>query len=773
MKALLYLLQVSACTGIFYLFYYVFLRRLTFFTINRWYLLASLLISFIIPAITIPVSTTEPSAIMQPVIYIQHAQIVNEPAKVLANNEAVAGSQIDWMLTLRYIYMVMALISITHLLISIALFFWRAKSEKLLQIGHVKVLKADKLLGNSSFLNVIFINDAGLDPAEIKQIIAHELLHVSLFHSADRLIARLVQVILWFNPFAYLYIRAIEENHEFEVDHIAANNDDKGMYATLLFKLASSGQDYLFHGFSKVPIKKRIVMLFNQPTKNMKKAVYLFMLPLVAISCLAFANLKKDDKVIATAKAKKQNKAKLRQTDSALMRMQKYYTDARLARMTEVQKAEVAYQYTDDAKEKRALASAVMNAKTLTLKITAVDNDKKGLPVGLVGEYNGNKYEIASNYGRAKHLNMLIKIGDEVTITPFHSDFMFRKDKPVTIEPAIVVKNGAKIYQLAEADKIPVYPFLSEENKVKYAEGQVSFIVKYPNGKWKTALFETVNGYKFDLSFKPDAPDLNNITEGDHVRLRFMHEVKRRAKEYKVSEWVSITTYQQEYKNPDLFINYYTEASSASAPNSAVWKDPVFSKESNAIPPLGFGNEMRLMIKPLNGKAIFPNFKSEAPLAVLTEYNSILKNYHIDTPANHPILERSPFSIEDQKTLENLYGQMSEKQQIQLLVSFGVIYAPFQKVYVPVRYFNWFKNQSQYSIWIDNKRVSNRDLAKFEASDFAFYHITGLNPTAAKIENAKYEVNLMTPAFFTNYSRQRVARKMYYTMPVSAYQGKI
>lgn len=46
MKAVIYLLQVFACSAIFYLFYFLLLRRLTFFTINRWYLLGILLLSF-------------------------------------------------------------------------------------------------------------------------------------------------------------------------------------------------------------------------------------------------------------------------------------------------------------------------------------------------------------------------------------------------------------------------------------------------------------------------------------------------------------------------------------------------------------------------------------------------------------------------------------------------------------------------------------------------------------------------------------------------------
>jgi hypothetical protein len=44
MNAVVYLFQVSACMGIFYLFYYLLLSRYTFFTINRWYLIVTLAI---------------------------------------------------------------------------------------------------------------------------------------------------------------------------------------------------------------------------------------------------------------------------------------------------------------------------------------------------------------------------------------------------------------------------------------------------------------------------------------------------------------------------------------------------------------------------------------------------------------------------------------------------------------------------------------------------------------------------------------------------------
>lgn len=297
MKTLIYLLQVSACTGIFYSFYFLFLRRLTFFTLNRWYLLATLLLSLVIPALTFTVDTVKPSPMMQPVIYVQNIQQVAQPVQITTGNDAPAKQEFDWMNASRIAYISIAVLSLAHLLFTLIAFLLRARSKKLMEIGNVKVIKAGKKGGNSSFLNVIFINDDELEPEEVKQIIAHELLHVKLMHSADRIIARVVQIGLWFNPFAYLYMRSIEENHEFEVDRIAAGEDEKGLYAQLLFKLAVSGRSYLFHSFSKVPLKNRIAMLFHKPTSNMKRIIYLLVLPVVVISCLAFANLKQGAKL--------------------------------------------------------------------------------------------------------------------------------------------------------------------------------------------------------------------------------------------------------------------------------------------------------------------------------------------------------------------------------------------------------------------------------------------------------------------------------------------
>src|SRR5687768_11786727 len=63
MEWLMYLLKVSACLLAFYALYFLFFKNKTFFHANRFYLLTSLLVSFIIPLtqLSVPASTMLPN----------------------------------------------------------------------------------------------------------------------------------------------------------------------------------------------------------------------------------------------------------------------------------------------------------------------------------------------------------------------------------------------------------------------------------------------------------------------------------------------------------------------------------------------------------------------------------------------------------------------------------------------------------------------------------------------------------------------------------------
>ncbi len=308
MSAIIYLLQVSACMAIFYGFYYFMLNRLTFFTINRYYLLFTMLLSFVIPLLTIHLHEADNYPhVMQQVVYVNTLQNVQAYTFAAPSPKKIIEPGINWLQVLKMVYWLVAAGLFTHLVIVLIGFFSKLKYRKVDRIGNVNILRGNKKLTNGSFLNYIFLNDNELSADELQQIIAHEMLHVKYLHSVDRIIAKIIQIILWFNPSVYLYARSIEENHEFEVDREIARSTNKNNYADLLLHLSVAKQGMLYHSFSKVPLKKRITMLFNKPSAKMKRVIYIGIIPVVVISCLAFARLKSDDK----PNAKKQVDKKL------------------------------------------------------------------------------------------------------------------------------------------------------------------------------------------------------------------------------------------------------------------------------------------------------------------------------------------------------------------------------------------------------------------------------------------------------------------------------
>ncbi|MGY3212787.1 M56 family metallopeptidase [Mucilaginibacter sp. HD30] len=553
MNAVVYLFQVSACMGIFYLFYYLLLNRYTFFTINRWYLIITLAISFIIPLLTITVQHQDayPQVIKQ-VVYINQMQT---PQPVLVTNEAPAQVQINWMALVRLIYMVAVTGLLIRLLLIVVKFFTRIKNTKRTKIGGILIVKGDEELRNGSFFNYIFLNDDELSADELEQIIAHEMLHVKRYHSVDRMLVKIAQVFLWFNPFVYLYARAIEENHEFEVDRAVSSSTDRNKYAELLFHLSVAKQGTLYHNFSMVPLKKRITMLFTKPTNRMKKVIYLLVLPVVLISCLAFAKLKNEGSI----KIKRSPASVVADTTVKVKYRQKSkLTPAQRKAQDEGFKKMQAYFESPEGKRKMALSESI-RSKVITVDILGDYNSKEGMFRGkMVREKSsGNEFLLLSWYGQEKQLNSQLNKGDEVNMKIFGAGVS--PDRPVTITPAYVIKGGKEIFRLVEAEKIPQYPFLYEANKVRFADGQITNITKYSDGKWKTAVFERVNGYKFNLSFKSDAPNLDIIKEGDHVTLRFIHEVKTGDKTYNIKDWVAISTDIKDYgiKNPEWFNKFY------------------------------------------------------------------------------------------------------------------------------------------------------------------------------------------------------------------------
>lgn len=281
-----YLLKVSICLGLFFGSYMLFLKKLSFFKTNRVYLLATLLLSFVIPSLRF-----ERNADIAPDHFLngynpaeQFTSRSLEP--ITLNNELnpLPVSELFFHLYLlvtiillcRGVFKVYQLISYT--------------SGDFVRIEDLKVIYKNAGFVNCSFFNYVFIDKSSLTAGEMQILLKHEQVHARQFHTFDKLILLICKALFWFNPIIYWYEKALEEVHEFEADTITANVFSADIYAHLLIELATKKvSNPALHSFSKHPLKARITMLFATASTTRMKWSYLTILPLIICLSWLFA----------------------------------------------------------------------------------------------------------------------------------------------------------------------------------------------------------------------------------------------------------------------------------------------------------------------------------------------------------------------------------------------------------------------------------------------------------------------------------------------------
>ena len=280
-----YLLKVSACLTLFFAFYLVFLRKLTFFKANRFYLLSALLLSFVIPALNVDIERVAPQIAIEQVKpqQIQIGHIMSQ------NTTQAVQESFNWSFLLTIIYS----LAVTSLLLLAA---WRLFQLLKHTAGHTHRVNGLKLVPkstgftNCSFLNYVFIDQQNLSEQELTLLLRHEEVHAKQYHSLDKLVLTIIKAVLWFNPVIYFYDKALEQMHEYEADESTSADLGTQSYATLLLRLATQDHQMpMVHNFVKSPIKERIKMLYQSKSKNMKKMSYVLALPIATVLVWGFA----------------------------------------------------------------------------------------------------------------------------------------------------------------------------------------------------------------------------------------------------------------------------------------------------------------------------------------------------------------------------------------------------------------------------------------------------------------------------------------------------
>lgn len=259
---MIYLLLVNITLTLCYLLYALFIKRLTFFQLNRLYLLGAVLLSLVIPiGLFIDISAF---GIMEKTVPSLEIPAILADDFLLAN-ASNAGFSIGELL--HKLYWTGVLLAGAWMLLRL--------------LYACSLIKRKRKDGNFSFFHQVVLREKG---EASQSIFEHEQVHVRQGHSYDIMLLELVRVFNWFNPIWHSYLKEIKFQHECIADECCA--EDKVAYAELLVAQAMHVESaYFIHEFSnKSILKNRIMMLFKDKSKKRSKWLYFSFAPIALLA---------------------------------------------------------------------------------------------------------------------------------------------------------------------------------------------------------------------------------------------------------------------------------------------------------------------------------------------------------------------------------------------------------------------------------------------------------------------------------------------------------
>lgn len=291
---LVYLVQSGISLSVLYIIYWLFMRKDTYFSINRFYLIVSVIFAFALPLlnISLPFTGSNPND-----VYLLEAI-------------TITPGLISESMTQHYnVYQIFEIVYLTGVAIFSLRFIFQLWQIGLLvyKYGISKNEGFFLVITNPrftpfSFFNIIFLGNDINDRKVIDKIITHEKVHIQQKHSIDIILLELFTIIQWFNPFIWFYKSSIKNVHEFLADEgVLTVGINKIDYQELLLNQSIGFQLIgVSNNFSPVRrvwpigqslIKRRLIMMSKSKTKKYMLLKMVFVLPLALLLTIVFSSM--------------------------------------------------------------------------------------------------------------------------------------------------------------------------------------------------------------------------------------------------------------------------------------------------------------------------------------------------------------------------------------------------------------------------------------------------------------------------------------------------
>ncbi len=255
----IYLLKANIALCLFYLAYRLGLRRMTFYTLNRFFLLGGIAFSSLFPLVDVNDFFSRNESLA-----LQVTSYVPDWTTLQKVESFTVWTLMEW--TFWAGVAVMAIRLLVQL-VSLAVLHFRTEPVRMFD---TEVRKMKGPLTPFSFFRKIYINPDLHSESELYSIVKHEQVHVKEWHTADIMMGEVNNVFYWFNPGAWLMKGAIRENLEFLADRaILQSGINRKAYQYSLIQVNTAQHAAgITNSFNLSHIKNRIFMMNKSRTSG-------------------------------------------------------------------------------------------------------------------------------------------------------------------------------------------------------------------------------------------------------------------------------------------------------------------------------------------------------------------------------------------------------------------------------------------------------------------------------------------------------------------------
>ncbi|MFV0266403.1 MAG: TonB family protein [Draconibacterium sp.] len=273
-SAVNFLVESGISLSMLSLIYILFLRKETFFRLNRMFLLISVAFSVLLPFLHFRVYEAQP---------IMLAEVTVTPYRNLMEAVTIYGQDLsgsvvktissNWLIM--FVYLLGLLFFTLRFALKLNQVFKLIRKNPVQTSGKIKFVLMETEMSPFSFLNYVFVNPHRREDKDYKEVLAHEMEHIRQGHTFDVLILEVLTILQWFNPFMWMLKRVIRENHEFLADRAVLNSGvNAARYKQLLLNQALGLQPEVANHFNSSLIKKRIKMISKIKSSKLANIKY-------------------------------------------------------------------------------------------------------------------------------------------------------------------------------------------------------------------------------------------------------------------------------------------------------------------------------------------------------------------------------------------------------------------------------------------------------------------------------------------------------------------